>query len=376
MNEINTVGEKILCIRELRYSGGWLEQKLLISKPNPDGTHSDVEEWRPVCREEKRERGRPVGGNVDFWKSVNWDKSNLELSADHLIPTQTIAINRRKHGHKALPNQLRNYDWTGIDWTKNNQQIARETGRRIAIVASARTMLYKPKGKRRVDGIHCKVSQEQIDAADWLYDTDSELGRAWKVSRERVRQLRLELKKPECLLKHTQPGVKEAKKWLVQNRAMIEGTNAHAVLEMMPGVLRTPTKMSILKHSGINFDWSRQLKWGPESKTPLNFDLPNIWLTKIWKFCFNGVASCRYLHHAGRPKWKAGGGFTKKYLSDPEFIAAIKSEIAKAQAAGKPTTEKEIFDEIESRKTAIKHRRRAAIAPTSDLKPSEGMLVG
>jgi hypothetical protein len=347
------ITEKILCIRELRHNGKHLEQKLLISQIYPNGYTAEVEEWRTVPRVYSDVVANPE--TTEFWKSVDWNKTNLELTAEHQINTQTICKYRRLVGHKSPPKSIREHKWDGVDWTQSNSQIAKMNGYTVAGVAQARAFLKKQPHNRRASA-HLKVSDEQLASADWEWQTDTDLKRLWGISRERVRQLRLELKKPVCVLKHKSQVDRACWEWLFKNRAEIEGKSVYEVAAQMPGTQQRPRKLLIIKESGIKFNWSRRWKWGPESETPMNFDLPNLWLQRIWKRKDqNTVAAIRSLHFAPKPKWRAGG-FASLYLSDPEFLTLIKAEVAKAQAAGVAVTEQEIVDAIEVKKAYKYHR--------------------
>ena len=295
------------------------------------------------------------------WRNADWDKPNIQLACEYGVNPQTVTKYRNLYGHKAKPKVLREYDWSQVDWGKNNQQIAREVGCSIADARFARRLHNQPQHPARCPHGSQRVSEEDIAAADWEYELDSDLAKKWKVSRERVRQLRLELHKPECKLKHMQSvQSKEALRWLFKNRAEIEGKHAHDVEKMMPDCAQSVTKRAVMRKSGIKFNWDKHWKYGPNSgDEAMNWDLSNYWLQAIWKKPFNRIASIRYLHNAGKMKWRASG-FSEKYLDDPEFLAAIQAEVAKANAAGVDVSMVEIEELMESRRNKARINRQVA----------------
>lgn len=88
-------------------------------------------------------------------------------------------------------------DYRGLDWTKTNRQLAKETKFPYHRVRAARMKLGKPKAVWKwSDADRKKISKIKNWASlNWQLQ-DTVLGHRYGVSRERVRQMRRELRKP------------------------------------------------------------------------------------------------------------------------------------------------------------------------------------
>jgi len=335
--------EKILVVRELRWQGRVLQQKLLIQK---DG--KDVEEWRDVPIDQEC-----VDPESKFWSSLDWNKTNLDLAKEHGHSTTYISQKRSLYGRRSFKHTR--VSWEGVDWTKSNSQIARELGRTIQMVAAAKHARDIPPHRQGGMGrYNYKIDAERLAAVDWEWETDASIAVNLGVSRERIRQIRVERQKPDCKVKWTGHGV-EAMKWLEEHRAEIEGLPGHDIVRMMPGEAQIPTKYSLLKRSGIKFTkgWGggRPWKYGEHGQVPLNWVLPTKWLSLVWGMSNHQVSQRRMLINAGPSRWH-GGGFSR-YLNDPDFRALLAAEILVAKEKGLEVDTNAIDKEMEFQKAAV-----------------------
>lgn len=336
--------ENILWIKDIRWSRGGLEKLVVFLRGN-----ETVEEWRPVTGGEQRAGALPSrnGGCVD-WQAVDWDKTNIVIAAEVGVSSVTVANYRVRYGHRRRPFMTGDVDWEKVDWTQSNGQIAGALGVSISHVLQARQYYGKPAyamdrdSQRQRSHKNIRVSQEQIDAADWVNSTDVMLARQWGVSRERVRQFRLEQQKPACRFEHMEEETIKALLWLEEHRAEIEGKHFTEAAKLIPGEFGMARRHRLLDLSGIPLDRQRS-SVGRNQR--YNFALSNLWLAKIWVVKHNQIGSLRSRYLLGKPKWQAHG-FARKYASDPAFREAVKLEIEKAKQAGVPVPEQEIWQQI------------------------------
>ncbi len=306
MSESNGQSERILCVRELRWYGNKLQQKLLISA---NGVES--EEWRtiPQCQ------SQPVG----------------------VAP-------------RNLP-RCRTIKWTELDWSKSDYDLAKEHGYSIGYIYRQRQQhgVMLPRKPRLPQSNHSAiVSNEQIEAADWPNNTDVMLSVEWGISRERVRQLRIAHSKPACRFKSLNQDMVILQKWFHDHREEIEGKHVHEIIRMPPGDATTSMRLRAFNYTGIKSERNQRWKRRPPEK-PYNLLLPNLWLAQIWKLQRKTIALHRSNTLAGKATWHSGG-FGTEYLDDSGFLEAIKLEVSKAVAHGVSVSEEEVLNAIRQKK--------------------------
>lgn len=299
--------ERILCCVGLRRSTGLIEQCLRIQKslPQTDGSiRLEIrEEWMPIPRKMSRSKYSRI-------------------------------------------------DWAGMDWSKNDQQIARMTGVPAASVRHYRRKLGAPCSPGHVNGSHLrKIPEDLIASADWENQRDMDLAEKWGVSRERVRQIRMEREKPACKFHHVNKIQIEMGQWLNDHRKEIEGRPAHDVVREMPQLVFITTKLKALKKSGIPFDWSKAFRMTRLRSYDMNWSLPNLLLSMIWGERTWTVANYRCRGCLGKPKWTFGR-FSRSWVKSGRFEQAVLREIEKAKAKGKNHGES-VLDYLGARRKAL-----------------------
>jgi hypothetical protein len=226
-------------------------------------------------------------------------------------------------------------DWPAIDWSKNNSEIAAELGIGINNVLKYRAKLgqknpFTPQAARP----HRTVTKEMIESANWLEDRDVDICQKWGVTRERVRQIRIENKKPECIYqgRYGLPLLKA----INANRAELIGldlVDIAAKLTPVVGTIKRSSLVSALKFLGVEFK-TKRLRYS-NMKYPrdeMNWDLPNIVLAKIYGCSTSCIANARSRDCKPHPKWRLGG-FFKGFLT-VDFTDALVREINLAKTHG------------------------------------------
>ncbi len=222
---------------------------------------------------------------------------------------------------------LVNHDWASLDWSQSNNELHRRTGIGIGTIARYRKKLAMPNPSTPPRGEKYKLTPEMIAAADWVYERDVDLGRKWGVSRERVRQLRQALHKPQCRAKNTSAKILELFRWIDENRAGIEGKHVADVLPLMPEASR-PVRIRCLRKAGVKLHYLfGHSQCHPHWKL-INWALPNIVIEMIWTSCsgINGIANARVRWSFGPPKWAV-----QRYdVITDDLIATARTEILRA----------------------------------------------
>jgi hypothetical protein len=282
----------------LRFNGNKLEQLLRIQRsyPCPNNTvRVDVfDEWRPV--------------------------TDTEFSS---------LLGRTKYS---------DIGWLSLDWTKQDAELARELSLSPTVVRSYRRRLNQPRSPR--SGQHAegrKVDMEVVAKADWANFRDVDLARQWGITRERVRQLREQLKAPPCRFGRHSPAAVKILLWLEKNRAEVEDKQASEIAKLIPYDYTLLTVYKCLRASGIPFKWCSNRK--PERPIDeMNWELPNRVLEIVWHVSRNRAGIYRYLQKKQPPRWDARG---KRKLEElpPELLEALRAELKKAKEHGYETSE-------------------------------------
>jgi hypothetical protein len=88
-------------------------------------------------------------------------------------------------------------DWSSVDWSKQNRDIAEHFQVSPSIVSVMRKQLRKPQPKLRYNRKNSQARLEQWKEVDWR-QTNTAIGRIMNVSGERVRKIRLMLGMPKA----------------------------------------------------------------------------------------------------------------------------------------------------------------------------------
>ena len=376
----NDTTETIMCICELRWNNGALEQKLVIQ---PRGQTELIEEWRVVpgvavaasiaaCAEPKKRRG-PIPKRQIDWSQVDWRKKNFLLVVELGVSQQTLSAKRRLYGFKAdyghCKAAIRNANYDAFDWTKSNFQLAVDHGVNAGVVAEQRALRGIPNAVQRRVKARSDVNKSRIDSADWLHKQDIILAKEWGISRERVRQIRLENHKPACehRWKRTAPNAKHQKviDWLLAHRPEIEGKFAGIVArEMIPKDvtnLCVSSRLAIMRKSGIQFNFGRFYRrdnttWQCRNQDDMNWSLGDKMLAIIWNRCDATISNIRSRFSKPSCKWSFRLEHRNTTVQDPAFYAAVEAEIDNAIKHGIAVDRKSVYAFIEDRKTTRRER--------------------
>lgn len=296
-----------------------------------------TDEWFHVANINGTTRPRmgrpPKQHNID-WSKVDWDKSGVELAAELNIGQATIGVRRRMYGHpKKGTARFRHMDWASVDWNKGNQQLSGELGIGIHTVAQYRQRCGHPSSAY----IARIITPEMIEAVDWERTRDQTISKLWGVSRERVRQIRLQEQKPRCILKTTDTRTQEMEKWLLDNRSSLEGKLASIVAKQCPIDMDLPRKFRAMKAVDIQFTWMSS-KRSTASCLNVNWEIPNTLINLIWNKNDNWAGSNRNRLCKPKSPYKhnpfGSGGWAVGVSRLTKLRAAIAEEIKKAQALG------------------------------------------
>lgn len=160
------------------------------------------------------------------------------------------------------------------------------------------------------------------------------------MARERVRQIRMERGFPDCQINCHNPLSAQFEKWLIDNRASIEGKLAREAADSCPIELPLERKFQIMRKSEIPFMWSIHRK--TEALTlPINWELPNTILDAVWNKHKNWAAQKRMDYSRVPIKWRhqikgVCPVSAKELISRfPDLKEAAQQEIQKAVSLGR-----------------------------------------
>jgi hypothetical protein len=323
--------------------------------------------YASVCAKRPADR-KPIakGLNPIDWNAVDFKRSDLDIAEEFGISGATVHKNRVRLGHHSSTKLTRLFDWASVDWSKNNGEIAAELGTSIN---NARK--YRAKAGRKnpfttdASRPHRKVTKEMIETANWLEDRDVDICQRWGVTRERVRQLRIENKKPACIYKdrHGLPMMKA----IAGLRHELTGLDLAAItnrLTPVVGAIRRPSLISALRFLGVDYA-SKKIR-NKRMKYPyddMNWELPNCILSIIYDAPKNVIARGRHLNCKPAPNWTMGGAFNRKF-EDREFQGAVAQEILFAESKGfnNRIAANEYLLERKAAADAVAEKRRRTIA--------------
>jgi hypothetical protein len=282
---------------------------------------------------------------VPDWSKVDWGKPNFIIAGELGCPQVVVSYYRRLVGK---PRSMTGVDWKSLDWDKNDQQLSEENRVSLNKVRLARELVgHAPKfSEPTVNGFSRSyriITKEMISAVDWTMTRDIDLARQWHVSRERVRQIRQEGGHPVCFVNSQDTLSRAFERWMIDNRASIEGKLASAVSDECPIELPRERKYFLMKRSTIRFVFSAKRGGYKALILPINWDINNPILDAIWNRSSNWAAGSRMRFSKPKAKWfhvmrgTYGGGLqttAEMVRATPDLQEAIRLEIEKALKIG------------------------------------------
>lgn len=291
----------------------------------------------------------PKSDRID-WRAVDWDKSNAELIVELGLNTYErgiVSTMRHTFGHPKLGSKkTRHIKWRELDWAKNDGQLSGELGVTIGLIRQMRYKLGAPLSPNAVPGPNSKsyriVSKEMIAAVpDWSKVRDVQLAKQWRVSRERVRQIRLQYRFPVCQLEYA-PKVAtmhaQVIEWVKANEATIKGKLASEVVKQMPfkdtmfrnGIYRA------MKETGVPFVW-RKARQSIADELDINWELPNPVIAACWNTKAHWVPINRNRMNKQPDQWSGRYGTrgrNRRFRHLDELKYKVRVEVEKAVRRG------------------------------------------
>jgi len=288
------IDTQLLCCKMLRIRHGKLQQLLHYQRsyPLPDG-RVKVEVY-------------------DKWEEVE----NADLRLLHLGGTTKYSY----------------IDWENLDWTKQDSVLGRELGLLSTIVRGYRLKLGKPRALRH--GKNSTTTRrifapETLTPEDWQNNRDTDLAKKYKVTRERVRQLREVLKAPPCRFYRRSRASIDVLLWLEKHRDALAGKRAIEIYKQSPSTFSQSVFYALPRDSGIPF------KTGGKFARPLDdvdWSLPDTILGEIWNIPKSKMGTYRYRLRKPSPKWSLLG--IVPVQQQPALKEAIAKETANARQHG------------------------------------------
>lgn len=178
---------------------------------------------------------------------------------------------------------------------------------------------------RRLAGIDLvrKLTDEEWRALDWTKQ-DAALAREIGVSRERVRQVRLELGKPKAK-RHRARLSTPVRDAILAKLKSADGLTMREVAAATGSTL--PYVYQVGRMIGYQFRNDR----GTMPWHLMNWDLPNTTLQQVWGLApppsqRDGFAPAQARHRLGYPKAKWDMRYRQRVESDPAYQAAVREE--------------------------------------------------
>ena len=280
--------------------------------------------------------------------NINWDLSDVELADIYGWRLTTCRALRSQFGHRKVPKSMRAVDWNSVDWSLNNQQIARKFGANPSIVARVRVELNKPQSPGYVKFSRCAISKEELNRIDWTNTADVEIAQKWNLSRERVRQIRLQLGIPASARRSrsVSPENMAILTWIEKNRDILENMRFMDAFRMCPIVTVKFKFKRMADRAGVKLISTSIQRRGPLSMFPIDWNLPNLMLAYIWGLHHQRIANERSIYKKPKSKWIWRWN-QHPGVNDPEFIRMVKEQLAMA-AALKVNSDPHIWKRIES----------------------------
>lgn len=194
--------------------------------------------------------------------------------------------------------------YSQVDWTKQNCVIARELNSNPSTVALWRRKLKKP-ASPHVWQRTVPLAIQKYSDLDWQNTRDIDLARQVGLTRERMRQLRITLNKPECIFRHcSKPMIQFRKVFAdyIKEKKEIPWPQFEA---LFPNTSRDRFKRWC-HAAGIHVQRSENTGSKPKYHWQfLDFRIPNNILSRIWKIHSQSIAQKRYEFDLGEPAWHA-----------------------------------------------------------------------
>ena len=212
-------------------------------------------------------------------KTWDWNKPSFMVAAEHGVSYATARTYRRLLGIP-LRSDYCHIDTSKLDWSKSNSQLSRETGASISSIKKLRHK-YGVGAPTQTDHSHLPPMQpaqkhseklKQYENWDWKRP-DIVIAREKGLTRERVRQIRVQLGKPKCLFHHFKY---EAFLNTFKGQKEISEAEAKEKLGLSPQLLQKYCRMSGKTKTRAPFIYTSSYRL-------MNFDLPNIILKRCWK---------------------------------------------------------------------------------------------
>lgn len=281
----------------------------------------------------------------DLWSSFDWSKSDYVLSKDLAVTPLTVNKWRFTVCSGKVPNRFAKYDvdFEALDWQKNDSLLSKEWKLSSSVIGAYRRRFSKP--FPTVNAYNTILTGEKWDSVDWAQTKDVDIARQFGVTRERIRQLRAQLGKPDCMVKGLGSKAIEVLRWVRENRESLNGKSMREVSELVPhtGMVRSQV-YELLHRTDVVFGPDVRKTYKGFNWDVLNWKLPNIVLGLIYGFPEYRIAITRNQRYKVYPDWRLGG-FSKE-IHDPELLAAITAEKAVAIANGVKVDEQRLDDWI------------------------------
>jgi hypothetical protein len=220
-------------------------------------------------------------------------------------------------------------DWSAVDWSQQNRDIAEQFRISPCSVSVMRKLLRKPKPKhwRRPKNFAARL--QQWSKVDWR-ETNAVIGQKIGVSLQWVHRVRRALGMPDATIRRHNPRatrcLERAKAGLDQVRGC-SVAQAAAILGIQLGTSSRARRF--LDEQAVLHVGRREAHW--ESWHLMNFDLGNTTLAHIWGLSRLNIAGRRFQHKLGPARWD---GNTHRFNSCkpqcPRFRRAVVEEQVKA----------------------------------------------
>jgi hypothetical protein len=145
--------------------------------------------------------------------------------------------------------------------------------------------------------------------------------------------------------------------WIVKNKEKIDGKPLMQIFRMCPIIVGKNSFESLLLKAGVKLgmpEWSSHRSRREFSLFPLNWDLPNAILCRVWNQTYHLIATERTCWKRGKPKWDMRGFKGGNVILNPVFQDTVTKEVQKArEITGRDATS--VIDKYFNRKAAM-HR--------------------
>jgi len=200
--------------------------------------------------------------------------------------------------------------WRAVDWTKTDVELAEAMGyRSSSSIGAIRRRIGAPKSPRWHQHRSKFREPNLVKWRSWDWSKqNAELARETGLTKERIRQIRQLLGAPQSpnyrkdlsrLRRNT-----TALQWAAKNLDRLKGLSG-AEVERKYGFWRDCPVGEFLKAKGVlrNGRLFPKHRWGL-----MNFELPSRVLERIWRLPFNMAVAYRSRKHLPAPKWRLAGG--------------------------------------------------------------------